>query len=125
LSPRNSLKFAALQRISLLWPACSLRQRTVSRITNQQLVAILRKYRMVPHHIVHAQSNEPAEHQVVVDLFNQQSFERTESKICSNNDRKIYSGAIDGRPESAYSASNAGLRDRNTVSVNFRTARNG
>jgi hypothetical protein len=37
----------------------------------------------------------------------------------------MYSGAIDGRPESAYKASNSGLNAPNTASVSLRTARNG
>ena len=39
--------------------------------------------------------------------------------------RKMYSGAIEGRPESAYNASNSALRDCNTVSVSLRTSRKG
>jgi hypothetical protein len=38
----------------------------------QQPVAVLRKHRMVPHRVVHAQAHKPAEQQVVVDLLDQQ-----------------------------------------------------
>jgi hypothetical protein len=39
--------------------------------------------------------------------------------------RRIYSGAIEGRPESAYNSSRSGLRDCNTASVTLRTPRSG
>lgn len=37
----------------------------------QQAITVLRKRRMVPDDIVRAEANEPAEQQVVVDLFDQ------------------------------------------------------
>ena len=37
----------------------------------------------------------------------------------------MYSGATEGLPDSAYSASNSALSDRSTVSVTFRTSRSG
>jgi hypothetical protein len=41
-------------------------------IGSQQPVAVFRKYRMVPHPVVHAKTHKPAKQEVVVDLLNQQ-----------------------------------------------------
>ena len=40
----------------------------------QQAVAVLRKHCVVPDRFVHAEANEPAEQQVVVDLLDQQAL---------------------------------------------------
>ena len=37
----------------------------------------------------------------------------------------MYSGALDGRPESAYRLSNSALSERGTVSITLQTSRNG
>jgi hypothetical protein len=37
----------------------------------EQPVTVLREHRVVPHRLVHAQANEPAEQQVVVDLLDE------------------------------------------------------
>ena len=70
----------------------------------QQTVAVLGENRVVPHCIVHAQVNEPAEQQVVVDLLDQQALGANGEEDLSSV-RRMYSGVIDGRPEPAYSAS--------------------
>ena len=40
----------------------------------QQTVAVLRKHRVIPHCIIHAQAHKPAKEQVVVDLLDQQTL---------------------------------------------------
>lgn len=44
-------------------------------------------------------------------------------EVVNHISRHGYSGAIDGRPEPEYGASNPALNKRNTVSVSLRTAR--
>jgi hypothetical protein len=51
--------------------------------------------------------------------------ERTEQKTCNNKASRMYSGEIEGRPKSAFSASNSWLSDPGTASVSLRTARSG
>ena len=80
---------------------------------------------MVPHRVVHAQANEPTEQQVVVDLLHQQPLLRADGEeyLQQAGPAEMDSGAIDGRPDAAYSPSNSSLNDA-TPSVNCRTLRN-
>jgi hypothetical protein len=80
---------------------------------------------VVPHRIVHAEADEPAKEQVVVDLLDQQPLRTDGVNTRNDKARRIYSGAIEGRPEVVYSSSNPGLTERNTWSVSLRTARKG
>lgn len=51
-----------------------LGEELLCHLAGQQLVAVLRERRMVPRHIVHAQTNIPAKQQVVIDLLDQQTL---------------------------------------------------
>jgi hypothetical protein len=63
---------------------------------------------VILRHIVHAQAHKPAKQQVVVDLLDQKALGTDGKNTCSNSKaRRMYSGAIDRRPESACSASNS------------------
>jgi hypothetical protein len=48
-----------------------LGEETLRHLGRQQAIAVLRDHRMVPHRIVHAETHEPAEQQVVIDLLDQ------------------------------------------------------
>jgi hypothetical protein len=47
------------------------REKPLRHLALQQPVAVLRKHGVVPHRVVHAQADEPAKQQVVVDLLDQ------------------------------------------------------
>jgi hypothetical protein len=49
-------------------------------IAGQQLVSVLREYRVVPHRVIHAQTHELPKQQVVVDLLNQQPFRTNQAE---------------------------------------------
>jgi hypothetical protein len=72
------------------------------RIGNKSLtVAVLGEHCLVPHRVVHAQANEPTEEQIVVDLLRQQPLRAVVKNTCNSRVRRMYSRAIDGRPDAA------------------------
>jgi hypothetical protein len=54
-----------------LGPLVHFGEKALRHLAGEQTVPVLGEHRMVPHRVVHAQADEPAEEKVVVDLLDQ------------------------------------------------------
>jgi len=70
-----------------------------------------REHRMVPHLVVYAQTDKPAEPQVTVQLLNQLPLRTHRYNACNNNARGTYLEAIDGPADADFSQSKESLNE--------------
>jgi hypothetical protein len=66
-------------------------------------LAVFREHGHLPNAVIHIQAHEPAEQQVVVDLFHQHASAVLGAQRTTGSAGNNFSGAIDGRPVFAYS----------------------
>ena len=67
-------------------------------VATRQFYAVLGEHRHVPHRIVDAETDEPAEQQIVVQLLHQLPLRADVKNACNNSARSSCSGGIDGQP---------------------------
>ena len=87
------------------------RQELVRHVARQQPVAVFAEARLVPGHIIDAESDKPAEQEVEFQPLHELPFRAKTVKGLQEQCRISRSGGIDGRPApAAYSESNSALR---------------
>ena len=64
----------------------------------QEPVSVARKGRMIPHRLIGAQTNKPAEQKVNLQAFHQLMLRADRIKACNSIARSSFSGAIEDRP---------------------------
>lgn len=74
------------------------RQKLGSDIAFQQPVAVLREHRLVLDRIVDANSDEPAEQQILIQPLHQKPFRADRINACNSIARSSFSGGMEGRP---------------------------
>jgi hypothetical protein len=76
--------------------AFSTRQRLY--LTVQQTVAVLREHRMVPRRVVHAETDEAAEQQVLIDLLDKPTLRPHGKQHLQQQSLQQILGSDRGRP---------------------------
>jgi hypothetical protein len=67
-------------------------------VPTEQPLAVLGEHGHIPNGVVHVQAHEPAEQQIVVELFHQMPFAADRVQRLQQERRRNFSGAIEGRP---------------------------
>jgi len=94
-------------------------------VTLEEAVPVLREHGRIPDGVIHAQADEPAEQEVVVELLRELALAPDAVEGFRSSARRSYSGWMEGRPVWEYSRAKRGERAIRAWSTIARIGRSG